>query len=142
MDVMNNGTVQVKFDKNYVKADIVRVVAANFFQDVFDTGPDAQDAVFDKDSMTICFNDFRWHDIEDELNELQKRLDPTRKKIWLESKNGIDVWDGEEGFVAVDHGVALYHDGSEYDLYYATDKQLIAILRKRGYVVTKKEKAK
>ena len=145
MDTINNGTIQVEFDESFIKRDFVVPVVKAFVSEKF--GVDLEDSrtgvCFDPDGLKICFDDYHRNDIEDDLNELQKKLDPTRKKIWLESEYGIDVWSGgKESFVAVDHGVASYHDGSEYDLHYATDARLIAILRKRGYVVTKKEKAK
>lgn len=146
MDTINNGTIQVKFDETFIRRDFVVPVVEAFVSEEFDVDleDDGHEGVyFDPDNLEIDFNDYHRNDIDGDINSLQERLDPTCKKIWLESKGGINVYyGGDKLFVSVEKGKASVHDESERDLYYASDNDLIDILKKRGYVVTKKKEAK
>lgn len=139
-----NGYIEIKFDaskitKEEVEKKVKKAIRGNtWLEDKYD----AERVKFSYDANNkMCIDIDQWNtwQFDDFVTELIEDLDKTGKKIWLDGQ--VDAYGDEDPwFYDVTHNKVTEHQKTEQDLFYAKDEDLIAILRKRGYVVTKKEK--
>lgn len=137
-----HGTLHVEFDSKKVKlADVeAKVLKALRGNTVL-----ANDDAFGKqvkfecvdDKPCVEFEEWTSWDFEDFFNELRLDVDRTGKKIWFDGT--ICAYGDCDSFYDVLHNKVKEHEMTSYDLVYASDRELIAILDKRGYRVTKKK---
>ena len=89
----------------------------------------------------VEFDSYQAKYLEDELATVCNRLKRISKgAVWLEGS--VDTYGDYDGFVDVTRDRATLYDLEDRSLVHATDETLIDMLRKRGYVVTKKKARK
>ena len=139
-----HGTLHVEFDSKKVKlADVeAKVVKALRGNTVLANDDDA----FGKwvkfeyvdDKPCVEFEEWTSWEFEEFFNELRLDVDRTGKKIWFDGT--ICAYGDYDSFYDVLHNKVKEHEMTSYDLVYASDRELIAILEERGYKVTKAKK--
>ena len=135
MTIINCGTLNVCAAGEASVDYAWKVVVAAFAEEGID---DTDYGVsFDNGALRIDFNEYGDSNFGDTLSNVMKLLP---KNVWLEGS--LTYWGDYDGWIDVTRDGVESGDKSSEDLHYATDKELIGILKKRGYMVTKTKKAK
>lgn len=93
--------------------------------------------VYNEKAREISFEEYGGSFLDDDLRAVQEALKPD---VWLEGN--LEYYGDYDGWIDVARDGIESGDKSSEDLHYASDKELIDILKRRGYTVTKTKKSK
>lgn len=135
MTINNYGTLTVCWNDKVSEDYAWKVATAALAEEGIDE--DEYGVAFNRKERSIELEDYPESYFEDSLRNVQKAIGPN---VWLEGT--MEYYGDYDGWIDVTRDGVESGDKSSEDLHYASDKELIDILKKRGYTVTKTKKPK